>query len=311
MSKVSVIIPHYNSPEKLIRLIDSIEDSPAVEVIIVDDKSTNDISRLQDIISRRKNTLLIENTSTKKGAGVSRNIGIDKSTGEWLLFADADDFFLQGTWEYIQKFSDSEVDIIYFAPTSIEEESFEKSDRHLIYESLVNNYLESPNLENELSLRAEYIVPWSKMIKKSIIIRNEITFDEIIVSNDVMFSVKAGFYAENIHAVKYPIYCATKDTSTLSTSVSFEKYKIRTDTYIEYHKFLQNKLTRKDYLKLKIYGAGWLYRGISQDIPIKYILKTLLVMIRNKIQIAPINFSVFSRVYQNIKSNVKEKKFLK
>lgn len=311
MVKVSVIIPHYNSAKKLIRLLNTIEDSEDIEIIVIDDKSTETLYDLEQQILKRDNTIILNNSSENKGAGVSRNIGLEAATGDWLLFADADDYFLENAWSLIRSNLNATEDIIYFAPTSIESDTGNESERHTIYEALVNNYLIEDTRESELSLRTKFIVPWSKLIKRSLITENKIYFDEILVSNDMMFSVKTGLLAESINAESNSIYCATKDSNTLSTAVSIDKFKIRTDTYIKYHKFLQENLTLQEYRDLKIYAAGWLFKGLSQKISFGYLINTYRVMKRNKILIAPADSSILKRIIENIKSNLKERRYLK
>ena len=95
MVKVSVIIPHYNSAKRLIRLLNTLEDSEDIEIIVIDDKSTETLYDLEQQILKRDNTIILNNSSENKGAGVSRNIGLEAATGDWLLFADADDYFLE------------------------------------------------------------------------------------------------------------------------------------------------------------------------------------------------------------------------
>ena len=90
---VSVIIPHYNSPELLHKAILSAAVNDNVEVIVVDDKSN--LTETQFATLERFCNLyhvhFYRNTTDKKGAGVCRNIGLEHMTGDWLLLLDADD----------------------------------------------------------------------------------------------------------------------------------------------------------------------------------------------------------------------------
>lgn len=93
--KISVIIPCYNAAAFVARAVESVEkqDYPNKEIIIVDDGSTDttrdELSRLS-IEYPAIQLILSEN----KGACAARNIGFDKSAGEYVLFLDADDELL-------------------------------------------------------------------------------------------------------------------------------------------------------------------------------------------------------------------------
>lgn len=90
--KVSVIIPTYNYSSFIAAAVDSVlaQTFPAVEVIIVDDGSTDNT---KDILSRygdRIKYVFQEN----KGVSAARNAGVKNSTGNLIAFLDADDIWL-------------------------------------------------------------------------------------------------------------------------------------------------------------------------------------------------------------------------
>lgn len=89
---ISVIIPCYNHAKYLKNAISSIleQDSPSVEIIVVDDGSTDntyEVSSKLDVKYIRQNNL---------GLSAARNKGIEHSKGEFLVFLDADDWLLPG-----------------------------------------------------------------------------------------------------------------------------------------------------------------------------------------------------------------------
>src|SRR5699024_10636407 len=123
MAELSVIIPHYNSSSSLKKLLESIPVSNYIEIIIVDDHS-NEMHKnnLMEIRKKNieKNILLYSNVEGKKGAGSCRNLGILKSTGKWLLFADSDDFFTKDFYNIIEKYFNTCYQVIFFSPTSLD-----------------------------------------------------------------------------------------------------------------------------------------------------------------------------------------------
>jgi glycosyltransferase involved in cell wall biosynthesis len=91
---ISIIIPNYNKSEYLVNTINSVKSQTYQnwECIIVDDFSYDDsIAIIRNEIKYDKRFNLVVN-KTNKGASYSRNIGIKKSSGDYILFLDSDDF---------------------------------------------------------------------------------------------------------------------------------------------------------------------------------------------------------------------------
>ncbi len=91
MSLVSVIIPTFNRAQLLPRAIESVlgQDYKEIELIIIDDGSTDDTQELLENYPKIK----ILRTSNQ-GISKARNLGIKVSRGEWICFLDSDDMWL-------------------------------------------------------------------------------------------------------------------------------------------------------------------------------------------------------------------------
>lgn len=295
MIDISIIIPHYNSVNSLKRLIETIPLQANIQTIIVDDKSDKDIEKLdllKEELSYRENVVFLENKTTKKGAGVCRNIGIENAEGKWLLFADSDDFFTENFHETVNKYLAYDYDVVFFRPTSIEEDTGNTSNRHHEYEALILNYLNKRDLESELNLRFKFFVPWSKMIKREFVEKHKICFDEIAVSNDVMFSTKVGFYMKNYTVSECIIYCVTRNSGTLTTNINSDLFDIRLKTHIVYYNFLRDRLDSEQFHQLRLKGLGFIINAHKYKLGIKKILYVVDELKNNKIKI--INFKDFN-----------------
>lgn len=93
MKKVSVIIPVYNSSKYLKECIDSVlnQSYKNLEVIIIDDKSSD--NSLDIINSYKDKRIKLISLDKNSGVSVARNIGIDKSSGDYITFIDSDDYW--------------------------------------------------------------------------------------------------------------------------------------------------------------------------------------------------------------------------
>ncbi|MFH0264237.1 glycosyltransferase family A protein [Vibrio rumoiensis] len=227
----TIVIPHYNNISGLKRLFDSIPDSSFIEVILVDDRSTK--IKLDDVIHSQSfvNFKFFSNEEKNKGAGSCRNIGLNHASGKYILFADSDDFFLQDAFTSLVEIIKykPDYDIYFLKPTSLSLITGLDSDRHIYYCKLVDDYLETGSDE----IRFNFHVPWSKVYLKEFLLVNSITFDEVIASNDVMFSLKSGHLAKNIIACDNSIYCVTRGESSLTVtytnSIMRSRYLVELD----------------------------------------------------------------------------------
>ena len=96
MPLVSVIIPYFKKKEYIKKSINSVlsQTFEDYEIIIVyDDENLDDYNFLISNFENKKKIKIIKNPENL-GAGISRNIGIKNSKGDFLAFLDADDFWL-------------------------------------------------------------------------------------------------------------------------------------------------------------------------------------------------------------------------
>lgn len=90
---VSCVIPVYNAEKYLHRCIDSVlsQDYHSLEIILIDDGSTDNSSSICDKYAAAYNNVLVKHISNG-GASLARKVGIELAKGEYLTFVDADDY---------------------------------------------------------------------------------------------------------------------------------------------------------------------------------------------------------------------------
>ena len=223
MNKIvfSVIIPHYNSLDSLPRLLDSIPVNDDIEVIVVDN-SIDKIS-INDVKSSRPFSLLY--SANSRFAGGARNVGLDVARGEWLIFADADDYFTPEAFDIFSLFVNSDKDLVYFKVKSVYDDTLLSSDRDAMWNKVIDDF--NNGISNEISTRLSYVVPWGKMIKRDLVFSNNIRFDEVVAANDVMFSTKVAMIARNFDVSNESVYIVTTRAGSLANRRDFEVVKSR------------------------------------------------------------------------------------
>lgn len=123
MKKLSIIIPVYNSEKTIKKCIESVlkQKNNDIEIVIINDGSTDNseniikeyIEKYHEIISYYKK----ENT----GVADTRNYGIKKAKGKYIMFLDSDDFIADDFYNTINKYMDQDIDLIKFKLQRLDE----------------------------------------------------------------------------------------------------------------------------------------------------------------------------------------------
>ncbi len=176
--KVSIITPSFNSVHYIRETYHSIYSQTYTkwEWLIIDDGSNdNSIEIIQTFSKKDPRIKLFKRKSINKGASVCRNIGIDKSTGDFLVFLDADDLLAFECLENRLKLIDKYYPNLDFAVFKMGYLKHQIGDR----EGTVNFYAD--NQEEYLNMFIRYELPWAitcPLWRKNFLIENNIRFSE-------------------------------------------------------------------------------------------------------------------------------------
>lgn len=93
---VSVVIPAYNCEPYVEQAIRSVLDQPVdgIEVIVVDDASTDGTARVLERLAREDARLCVLTAPQNSGQGACRNRGVRAARGRYVAFQDSDDLWL-------------------------------------------------------------------------------------------------------------------------------------------------------------------------------------------------------------------------
>lgn len=215
----SIIIPHKNIPDLLQRCLDSIPRRKDVQIIVVDDNSDKAIVDFDNFPGLNDPFVEVYFTNKGKGAGYARNVGMDHAKGEWLIFADADDYFTPCLSDILRDYRESEYDIVFLKANSLDSFLYTPAFRC----GLANAHIPINSKIDECWLRYLCGEPWGKIIKRQLVVAYNILFDETSIHNDTKFSYLTGFFAKRIYADCRAIYCVTSRGGSLSKQISEEK----------------------------------------------------------------------------------------
>ena len=228
----SIIIPHYNIPDLLIRCLKSIPVREDIQVIVIDDCSPDADRYLKDYPELSRPYLEFYSTLQGGSAGRARNVGLDHAKGKWLIFLDADDLLTNDAEQILDETFNRPEDIIFYNTTCVMSDDLSKaSDRNFYgqyFEEFVSNHDETP-------FRYRFHSLWGKVIRRVLATTNNLRFDETRYSNDVYFSCVTGHFAKTIAVVDRPFFIVTERQGSLASSqfsekgVSLEECQVRFD----------------------------------------------------------------------------------
>lgn len=100
IKKISVIIPVYNVKDYLEKCVESVcnQSYPQLEIILVDDGSTDGSGELCDVLAQKDNRIRVIHQENR-GLSGARNAGYQEATGDYITFLDSDDYIHAQTYE--------------------------------------------------------------------------------------------------------------------------------------------------------------------------------------------------------------------
>ena len=210
MKKISIIIPVYNTEQYLVECIESIikQNYDDYEIILVNDGSKDNSGLICDSYAKQyKNIKVIH----KNNGGLSdaRNEGLKLAKGEYVLFIDSDDYIYPNSLKKISKIlnESNEVDLVF-----LEALKFYPNGK---IETL-NNGLKRENISLKsheevlqflCSLSKFPASAWSKIVKRELIIKNNLYFEKDLISEDVDWTLNLLIYAEKFDYCGDNYYC--------------------------------------------------------------------------------------------------------
>lgn len=201
---VSVVVPVYNSEKYLCECLDSVlsQNHSNFELICVDDGSTDasvDILRKYEGRDARIRVLVQEN----QGPGVARNVGLDASKGKYIYFLDSDDFIEPEMFaRCITALEQSGDDIVAFAYNEYNMET--NTTRRSPWSKFLSDLPACSGVWRDDPDHLFYIyqnVPWNKFFRNSFLKENNIRFQDIRLTEDLMFSASALIKANGISSI--------------------------------------------------------------------------------------------------------------
>lgn len=236
--KISVIVPVYNTSDRLNLCVKSITEQTYtnLEIILVDDGSTDNSGELCDKLALQDNRIKVIH---QKNAGLSsaRNTGMENATADYVAFVDSDDTLNPCMY---QKLMDAMTEYDTDFVLCDFHQCFDDGHKKRITYILSNGYYDKEKIEKEVFNRliGEYelspvitVAPWNKLCKKSFLIKNNIHYqDDLTINEDKVYSPQLFYFANSFYYLKneclYDYYMSEKSLSNAYSEGLFDNAKL-------------------------------------------------------------------------------------
>lgn len=213
LPEISVIMPVYNSEatiEKALRSIQSQQTIPALEIICVDDGSTDGSLEILEEIAQIDSRIIIL-TQKNQFAGMARNRGMAQAKGKYVVFLDADDCYLPGALRSLyQNAEENQLDMVKGSFYCMNVQTGEVTRPQYSQ----NNSIKWPNRgrvirfsSHPFQLLGASDVPWNGLYRRAFLKQHHIQFNELQCVNDHSFYIDCLIHAKRIMVVDTEIAC--------------------------------------------------------------------------------------------------------
>lgn len=230
-NKISIIIPLYNSEKFLRKNLDSIfsQTYKNYELILINDGSTDGSLEVCKNYQKKHKNIIIK-SQKNKGVSSARNEGLKIASGEYVMFLDADDFLLDNycVSKIIKELNEKKIDVLLYKMKYYydNKKKYIKLPNYNVDE---NNIIDDLISQNKLS-----ISPCDKVVKRSILIDNNIFFDENMKNlEDADWSLRIYNSTSRIKCINEELYVYRQHCNTASRTYS--------KTLVESYKFFFKK----------------------------------------------------------------------
>ena len=240
--KVSILIPIYNASKTIESCLTSVLEQTYsnIEYILVNDGSTdNSVEIVHAIIAkypnRKNNVQILENVSNR-GISYTRNVLLNKATGDYIYFVDSDDYVFPNAIELL-------VDVVEKTSAEIVRTNyFECKDGKLDLKENVFTDNKDEFIFNAIKSSQNLDALWKLFIKRNLFIENQLYFSsKLNACEDYVMTIKLFCVADKIIDSKLSVYCYMIDANPNSITKTNELQLIidKINSLLEIESFLK------------------------------------------------------------------------
>ena len=248
---VSIVVPVYNVEKFLDQCINSIinQEYKNFEIILVDDGSTDNSGNICDDYAK-KYKYIHSFHKTNSGLGLTRNYGIERANGKYVMFVDSDDFLgPKSLKKLIMPLSKEKFDTVIGGFTRINNNGeiglkktykpnafFGKEVKDKVMEKMLGN---SPRKNDSIKMSV-----WNNLYSLDLIRKNNLRFisERKYISEDIVWDLDYFQYSESVKIVSSAEYYYRFNPDSLTHKYWPNKFEL----YVILYSYLLKKIKQEN-----------------------------------------------------------------
>ncbi len=255
---ISVIMPVYNAEKYVESAINSVLEQTFddFEIICVNDCSKDNSLEILQTFAEKDSRIVVVDSPQNLGAGEARNLGLEKATGTYIAFIDADDTIESDLYEKAFALAEScGADQITWGLT---EEYYDKNDKYirsvpiLPKREVCHTQSESMDMLLELERTTLFGYQWNSFFRSDIIKNNHIRFERSLFYEDFFFNLAFAKHGKIFATLDHCGYHYFKRiNNSITNQFSIDYFPLSYRRVADLYKFFKEN----EYLNHAVYGV--------------------------------------------------------
>ena len=228
MCKLTVVIPIYNVEQYIEKCLESVCEQyiDGIQVVCIDDCSTDNSYMVISSLLEKYPFLEIYQNETNLGLAATRNLGLKKSKGKYIMFVDSDDYVANNAINIlVNRFEQETVDVLFYSTQMFWDVGF-VNEANLDRRIRKQEY----SLNTGIGLMCDFIrndemfgAAWGAIYRKEYLLDNNIKFIEGILHEDIPFVFNVLLNATKADCINEIIYFYRQRNNSILNSPDYNK----------------------------------------------------------------------------------------
>ena len=252
----SVIVPIYNVEKYVKCCVTSLleQDYEQIEIILVDDGSTDNSGKILDELIKKENNNVVLIHKDNGGVSSARNTGLKRAKGKYIMFVDGDDFVEKN---YVSSFvnllekTNAELGVSYNRLQDHQSPSRKK----IYYDTISSN-----SALEDMYLEKLDVAVWNKIYRKDFLDNYNISFQEQFwFAEGMTFNVACYLAANTIATTNCEVYHQVSNNNS-----AVRKFNLKSWYCGQYAMLFQRKMLIAAKTNMHVLNA-WAYHYFGYD----------------------------------------------
>ena len=216
MTKVSIIVPFHNVEKYISKCLSTLiyQSLDDIEIICINDASTDNSKEIVQNYAKNDTRIILLNTEIQSGQSYARNLGLEIASGEYIGFADSDDWCSVDMFEKLYTSAKQNNTDITMCMTQVYDDTEQKLYSDDYYSLKAFEYFKDNvfNINDAKDIILENTaVLWNKIYRRNFLASHNIKFKEGYIYEDLPFSTETFIKASRMNIVWESLYFYRKN----------------------------------------------------------------------------------------------------